>query len=152
VYRFQRDDGVVEIEGNSGRVILIASSAQDALRRARKLFQHMRDVGVAGTADQYVVTFKVDLKYRRPLYNKARKLGQLPLTPENYDGLELDEKYMALLYAQLTGKETFLEDPKLLPSALMALRNEIIRRGVLSDHDEFMDYDIAVYNAAESES
>jgi hypothetical protein len=151
MYRIQKADWVLEMEGNTGRVILHAASPVAALERAKRVFPHMRDASVAGTADRYYVDFKVDPGYDRSLLKKARRLGKLPLTKKNYDELEPHEKYMALLYAQLTGRETFLGDANRLLAALPALRNEMVRRGKVPSHDDFMDYDIAVYNAVEAD-
>jgi hypothetical protein len=140
----------MEINGNQGTITLNAGSAKDALRRARRLFKHMRDVSVAGTAERYVVEFKVDYKYNRSMLKKARQLASLDLTRDNYDRLKPEGKYMALLCAELMGKETFLENPLFLRGALMALKNELVREGHVSSLDDFMDYDIAAYNAVES--
>jgi len=152
MYRFQRDDATLELQGNSGTITLDAGSARDALDRARRIFRPMRDVTVAGTAGRYVVEFKVDFKYNRSLLRKARKLARLDLTRTNYERLKPEEKYMALLHAQLTGKETFLPDPMFLRGALLALKNDLIRQGDVSSPDDFMDYDITVYNMVESQS
>lgn len=152
MYRFQHEDATLEIEGNNGTITLVAGSARDALNRARRIFRHMRDVTVAGTAGRFIVEFKVDHKYNRSLLRKARKLARLDLTRANYDRLKPEEKYMALLHAQLTGKETFLPDALFLRGALLALKNQIIYQGEMSSHDAFMDYDITVYNLVESQA
>jgi hypothetical protein len=145
-------DATLEIEGNSGTVTLNASSAQDALVRARRFFRHMRDISVTGTAERYVIEFKVSFKYNRRLFRRASKLAKLDLTRENYERLEPTEKYIALLYAQVTGKETFLSDPMFLRGALLSLKNEMLHQGQVSSPDDFTDYDIAVYNLVESQS
>ena len=150
MYRFQVEDAILEIEGNTGTITLGAGSAQDALKRARHFFRHMRDVTVAGTAERYVVEFKVDRKYNRSLLRKARRVAALDLTRENYEQLQPLEKYMALLYAQLTGKETFLPDPMFLRGAVLALKNELIRNAQVSGPNDLMDYDIVVYNLIET--
>ena len=150
MYRFQVEDAILEIEGNTGTITLGAGSAQDALKRARHFFRHMRDVTVAGTAERYVVEFKVDRKYNRSLLRKARRVAALDLTRENYEQLQPLEKYMALLYAQLTGKETFLPDPMFVRGAVLALRNELVRNAQVSSPNDLMDYDIVVYNLIET--
>ena len=152
MYRFQYNGATLEIEGNTGSVTLNAADAQDAMRQARRLFRHMRDVSVAGTAERYVVSFKVDYKYRRDLLKTARRLARLDLSRENVKGLSPLEKYMALLHAQLTRKDTFLGDPMLLRGAVLALRNEIVRQGHVSSPDDLMDLDVVVYNLVESET
>lgn len=152
MYRFTYDDATLEIDGNQGTITLSAGSAQDALQRARHLFRHQRDVTVAGTAGRFIVEFKVGFKHNRSLLKKARKLAKIDLNRENYDRLQPEDKYMALLHAQLTGKKTFLEDPMFLRGALLALKNEIIRQGQVGSPNDFLEYDIAVYNLVESQS
>jgi hypothetical protein len=151
VYRFQRQDAMIEIEGNQGTMTFTASSARDALLHAHDILPQIREVGVRGTAGRYLVDFKVDFDYNRSASKKAHEVAQLDLTHENYERLAPDEKYMALLHAQLTGKEIFLGD-KPIAAALMSLKNEMVRRGEIPSHDDFMDYDIAVYNLVESQS
>jgi hypothetical protein len=151
MHRFEQNDATLEIDGNRGTITLIAASPQDALKRARRIFRHMREVSVVGTADRYLVEFKVDPKYNRGLHKRAREIARTPLTRPNYEGLDPLERYMALLHAQLTGKETFLEKPTQLPAALLALENELIRQGHISTREDLMDYEIAVYNVSESD-
>lgn len=152
MYRFTYDDATLEIDGNQGTITLSAGSAQDALKRARRFFRHQRDVTVAGTAGRYIVEFKVGFRHNRSLLRRARKIAKIDLTRENYDRLHPEDKYIALLHAQLTGKKTFLEDPMFFRGALLTLKNEIIRQGHVSNPNDFMEYDIAVYNLVESQS
>jgi hypothetical protein len=152
MYRIEHEDATLEIEGNAGTIILSAASPRDALKHAQRIFPAMRDVTIAGTADRYRVDFKVSHKYKRSLLNKARALADIELNRENYEQLEPVERYMALKYAQITGKETFLGDPGKLRAAVLALQNELLRQGHVQNPDGLMDYDIAVYNAAEIEA
>jgi hypothetical protein len=150
MYRFEKNGATIEIEGNRGTISLTAPGPREALKRAERLFTHMRDVAVAGTAERYTVSFRIDHKYRKSLLKKMQRLAAVELTRENYEELEPLEKYMVLLHAQLTGKETFLGDSGLLRGALLAVKNELVRQGEVADPDAFMDYDIVVYNAAET--
>jgi hypothetical protein len=152
MYRIEHEDATLEIEGNIGTIILTAASPRDALKRARRIFPHMRDTTIAGTADRYRVDFKVSHRYKRSLLNKARALADEELSREYYDRLEPMEKYMALKYAQITGKDTFLGDPAKLHGAVLALQNELVRQGYVQDPNDLMDYDIAAFNAAEIEA
>jgi hypothetical protein len=152
MYRIEFSDAIMEMEGNQGKIALEAASPRQALKRAQEHFPQMRDVSVVGTAGRYLVEFKVDEKYNRSLFKKAQKVVKLEPTRENFDALELDEQYMALYYALLTGDATFLKPPATIQGALMALKNTMVRQGVVSNFDAFMDYDIAVANAAESQS
>jgi hypothetical protein len=144
-------DVTLKIEGNTGTITLKAASAREALKRARQIFPHVRNVGVAGTAERFVVDFKVGFNHNRRLLKRARRLSGVDVTQENYDGLVLGDRYMILLQAQLARKSTFLGDPIFLRDAVRRLRDEI-RGGRGSGADELMEYDIAVHNLLDSGS
>lgn len=141
-------DYVLVIEGNTGQITLSAASPQAALKRARQIFPKSREMAVAGTAGNYVVQFKVGFDHNKALLKRARRLAAMDLTrQDSFNTLSPVERYMALLYAQLTGKPTYLGNR--LSIGLAALKANMLATNQVAGPGVFADYDIAVYNLVE---
>jgi len=149
IYKLNFNEGVVEFCQNRGRAFLEANGPAEALSTARGLFEHTRDERIKSLGNnQYLVTFKVSLDYRRPLVRGIEKALKLLRTLEQYqDGRYIDRYVVATVYMEM-GRPDFLSRLD-IKDEISALRKAAVVAREVNNVVAFIDYDIAIYNFIE---
>ena len=149
VYKVAYNESVVEFVRNQGRIFLEASSVADARAAARGVFEAMRDESVRELGiGQYLITFKVDLHYKRQTVKQVERAVKLLKTMFKYERARYIERYIVANVFAETGSPDYLKKRD-ITHEITSMRDASVVAREVNNLAAFIDLDIAIYNYIE---
>lgn len=150
IYRFNYTEGVLEFVKNRGRAYIDAESADEAIRRLKDLFKHVRDETAEPAEDgKYLVNFWVSLDYRRPLVRQVERSVRLIRDLELYKVARYVDRYIiAAIYREI-GYPEWLDAIGNIKKEMSNLRKAAVVAREVSNVLRFVDWDICIHNFIE---
>ncbi len=145
-YKLRYPEALLVFEGNAGKALLEASTADLALLKARRLFPAMREERVEPLGqEQFGVIFKVRHDYKAQLLRAIDKTRRLVRSQRFYDHARYIDRYIIASIKRLTGQPDWLTIEN-LNEEVRALRQAAVVARELSDISRFLDWDICIAN------
>ena len=152
IYKVTYNDTVFEFVENQGRAFLEAEDPADALDKTQEYFAHIREEKVTTlSADQYLVTFKIDFQYHRNAIKAIRKTVRYVSNLELYREASHIDRYILAHIRKQTGKPEWLKIDD-FKHEIRTLRKEAVIAREVSNVMDFIDLDICIYNFIELNS
>jgi len=150
IYKLTYAEAVLEFVKNRGRAFVEAASAEQAVRRARDLFEPARDPEVEEAGEgQYLVTFKVALDYRPTLLRQIEKSLRLLRDFPLYRGARNLDRYIVASVFVETGVPDYLSAVEDIREEISANRKAAVVAREVANVLRFVDWDICIHNYVE---
>ncbi len=149
VYRIRVPGGLLVFSWNNGRLFVEARTADEALSRARELFEPMREVTLAQLSrDQFLIEFKVEHDYRPSLLKNIDRTVRTIVNFGFYKNARFIDRYSLACIRRLSGKPQWLEIADIREEA-HELRKAAIAAGEVVGIESFRDWDCCIANWVE---